>query len=353
MGTLSIRVLTVDELVAQPDRLASFRDPANLLTGCDAEWIRLLGENPDRRPGDPAMTLAFDDDRVVVRLDAYAAEARCGTTRFRTYWLSCFARDNSYPNRAAAGMVLLQTVGRCESVVVCGGPAARTRQLYKAVGMTELPRLVRFLYFCRLAPLAQKVLRWRWLAAPVAIALEPLRRLYYAAKRRGRRPGLGYRKVEALPEAIDPLLARDPRNQFVKHASKLNWAIRGGSECFEIARGSELIGYVVLHRQALKGGGPHRLPPMTVGTILDYYLAEDTLDARLDLLLFAIEHFRHQEVDVVECQVQEAAAAEACRRLGMKSRGGNYVFLKPPKGVTGLDGPWFYTHGSGDVILAL
>jgi hypothetical protein len=292
--------------------------------------------------------------RVVVVLGFFAAEVQIQQARFHTYWLSGFFRDDSYPNRAIAGQLFLTALRHCDSVVACGGPAPRTRELYRACGLIELERLHRFVCFYRVRPIVKKYVHSRLLASLLIVATDPLRRLYYALRFPRWTRRLSFRRVKRFSTELDSLLARDTRNCFVKSSAKLNWVLEHRSlDSFEIRRGEHLVGYCILRCSTSPAtGGPHNLPSVSIGCLLDYYIDGDSTESRVDLLHWAIRHFENSEVEVFECQCQETSMLAACAKLGLKKIGGNYVGLKPPDGLAcSHETPWFYTHGTSDSLL--
>jgi len=354
MGNAAIRLFTVAEVTGNTEALAGYADPANLITAFDDGWRHRLISNVDGGGDDPALMLGLHGDRVVVRLAFYSAEVQYEQKRFRTYWLCGFFRDPSHPDRAIAGRLFLQALSRCGSVVACGSPAPRTRELYRAAGLREMERLQRYVYFYRTAPIVEKYVRSRLLAVPLAVATDPLRRLYYAVRSCRWRPVLTFHPVARFSADLDSLLIGDTRNCFVKSSAKLNWVLDcRSSEAFEIRRNGRLAGYCILRQRVETGGGTHSLPTMSIGCLSDYYLDDASPASREDLLHWAIRHFRGSGAEVFECQAQEPALLAACSRLALARLGGHYVFLKLPRGVeSSSERPWFYTHGTGDVLIS-
>jgi hypothetical protein len=90
---------------------------------------------------------------------------------------------------------------------------------------------------------------------------------------------------------------------------------------------------------------------MTIGCLLDYYVADDS-DATQDMVLFCMKFFQREEVDLLEAQLCNPSLAKFCAGLGMVELGGNRIFYKPKPGdAFNRDQPWMVTSGTGDVIL--
>ena len=113
-----------------------------------------------------------------------------------------------------------------------------------------------------------------------------------------------------------------------------------------------MVGYCLLSIARIGGGGLHRLPSMTCGRLVDYYLPLTHTKHLNDLMRFCIKSFETSGVDIFECQVLNQAEADICRLMTMREVGGNKVFFKPESSQKkGMQDPWFLTYGTSDVVL--
>ena len=100
------------------------------------------------------------------------------------------------------------------------------------------------------------------------------------------------------------------------------------------------------------GGGSHDLPEMNMGTLLDYYVKDVSHEALCDLLMFCIDRFVDQGLDLFEFQVCDEMLCKICRELGFIHVGGNRIFIKPGIGMRPRgEREWFLTLGTADVML--
>jgi hypothetical protein len=91
---------------------------------------------------------------------------------------------------------------------------------------------------------------------------------------------------------------------------------------------------------------------MSVGSLLDYILEDDTVSGKKELINFCISFFSRKRVEVFECQCLDDGLAGVCSGFGMIRLGGNVVlFRAPPDAQVSNEDTWFLTHGEGDVIL--
>ena len=350
---MEIRAYTVEQVTQDITPLSSLKDPENLLPEARDNWVRMLNENPSVKPTDLAMIVAVDGNKVVGRLGFWAASAVVDGKPLRTYWTAGFFLDPQYIHTGAGAMILLRGVSACKSVLVCGGPSESLQKLYQAAGFVKLGALKRFLYFYSPRVLAHRVARPRWLAPVAAAVIWPILKSYYFVRRRLRRPRLEYRPVKQFDARIDELLSRGPINRLFRDSATLNWAMRFRSiEAFEIYDRGNLVGYCLLKQVRVNAGGPHDLPDMRMGSLLDYHLARPGKADKLDLALFALSSFAAQGVDVGELQLFDPEFESVCRGLGMVHLGGNKVFFRPPPGAkVDPTAGWSFTLATGDMIL--
>lgn len=189
----------------------------------------------------------------------------------------------------------------------------------------------------------------------LATAANPLLKLYNwrSTRRASRDSTITYKPVNQFDDGLDELLAKETRHFFPRGAATLNWILSHlPREAFEIHGPRGLLGYAIFKQAQWQAIAQHNLPPMRVGSLRDYYLPADAIDAKRDLLLFSIDHFVDRDVDLLECQVFDRGMPELCRQLGMLEKGGHVVNFKPPRGENLIpEETWFLTLGTGDVIL--
>lgn len=350
-----IRAFRIQDFAAGADPLAGLEDPHGYIAPCTAEWVDLLQSNPRGQSTDLALVLAIDGARVVGRLGFYAAEVSVRGARHKTYWAQAFFLDGEYRTTGAGGMLLLPAISALKCMTGAGNSAPATVALCERLGFQVLGSLRRFVYFYRTAPIAAKYLKWTTAQRLATTLGDPLLHLYnWRHLRKSRaRTALEFRPVHRFGDDLDALLAGETRSFFPRDSATLNWILRHRRiEAFTIHDGSRLLGYCLLKTMHMGPVSMHRLPAVDSGRILDYYLPGDALDAKQELLLFAIQHFAKREIDLLECQVYDEGMPELCQRLGMLEVGGYLVYFRPPRGVSlEPNESWFLTFGTGDVIL--
>ena len=355
--TLRILSLCIEQIVRNPEALQRYRDPHGFLNR-ERRWVSMLAANPAARPDDLALCLALDGDTVVGRLGLYAGSAAYGGRTVRTFWLDGFWLDQNYRSTGAGAMLLLRAISACSSLLACGGPSKELQQLYTACGFAQFGPLKRYLYFYRPGPLATYLVRPK-AAVPLASAVaRPLLNLYYLSSRLLNRvpakPSRAFRATVQFGPDLDRLMSARAGNHFPRDVATLNWALTFRRMwAFQIFRDETLVGYCLLKRLRLPGGGPHHLPPMDAGVLLDYYLSETEQSAKRDLVLFCLRFFAAQGVDLLEHQVHGREMEQVCRSVGMVCRGGNKIYYRPPPGAeVPPSEEWFLPLATADVILA-
>jgi GNAT superfamily N-acetyltransferase len=350
-----IRAFRIQDFTANPALLAEYNDPYGYLARRTPAWIELLASNPHARPTDLALVLAIDGNTIVGCLGFYAAEVSLGGQRYKTFLQQEFFLDERYRPTGAGSLLLLPAISSLKCLTGAGNSAPSTVALCERLGFTTLGRLRRFVFLYRSAPLVRKYVRHQFAARSLASLGDPLLRLYnrYHVRRAGVRLGLTYRKVERFDDSLDQLLAEETRPFFPRGASMLNWIIQHRPlEAFTIHDGNRMLGYCLLNQIDQGAIAQHNLPRMRIGRLADYYLPAGAVEAKRDLLLFAIDHFAARQVDVLEGQFHDEGLPEICRRLGMFEIGGLVVVFRAPRDVPLADGKeWFLTFGTGDVIL--
>ena len=355
MEDLRIRAFRIHEFETNASVLSQFADPRGYLAHVTPAWVELLRTNPFAQPSDLALVLALDGERVVGRLGFYAAQVSLAGQLHRTYWMQGFFLDEAYRTSGAGGMLILPAISSLKCLIGAGGSAPETLRLYQTLKFVTPGPLKRYLHFYRVAPITMKLARQPALAKGAALAATPLLKLYnrYHVRRLGGVPRLTYRPVERFDQRIDELLAAEPRHFFPRGSALLNWLLTHRPlTAFEIYEQDRLLGYCLLNRTERGAIAQYNIPPTTSGSLLDYYLPAEAVEAKRDLLLFSVDYFSDKEVDYLECQVFDQGMPEHCRRLGMLQVGGFSVNFKPPRGqqVAATD-PWFLTFGTGDVLL--
>ncbi|MEO5366382.1 MAG: hypothetical protein H7831_08520 [Magnetococcus sp. WYHC-3] len=353
-GVLRILDVTVGGVRTAADPFADMEDPRRYLPESPAAWRRWVTENPHARDTDLALILALDGVRVVGRLGLFPGQlALAGHPPGRVLWMDGFFLDPAYLASGAGGMILLRALRARLPLIANGGPAEGTRKLYRSTGFLELGP-----YRRRLLPLnPTALLDWKLpvLTPLLAPLLRPLWRLGLWGWRHapgGGSSGLLIREVPRFETETSPLFTGLPGHCFPRDAATLNWVL----DCrpalaYHLLRDGESAGYLLLRVVDVPGGGPHALPALRVGRVLELFLPGASPGELISLLRFACGVFQDLGADMLECQAYDALDA-ACRRLGMPALGGNRVFFHPGRGVQ-LDAarPWHLTHGIGDVLL--
>ena len=350
---LHYKVLTIGDFLSKPFILFNYADPLGLTRSHYTGGIQLLGSNPWAKPDDPALILAFDGDTIIGRLGGYAGYARYGGRAERVMCLSGFVLNKDYVSSGAGGIILLYALKWGMPLSVCGGPSPQLHKVYSRAGFINLCPLQRFLYFYTFGVIAARYAKNRVLTDALKIVSDPLLKLYYAVRSRVPSQAFIFRGVTSFNHELDSMIGGEAKNCFPKSAAVLNWAMKHRTlHAFEIRRGQILTGYCLLKRFTLQANEMHHLPQMTVGTLLDYYIADDSAEAKFSIVSFAVNFFKGLDVDVFECQVSDAGMAQSCGCLGMIHIGGYKMFFKPAPGVKLKDRePWFLTLATGDMLI--
>jgi GNAT superfamily N-acetyltransferase len=350
---LFIRAYTVKELVGNKADLGQYADPNGFLSSHHEAGLQLLAENPHGQEDDLALVVAVHGETIIGRLAFYGGVVHYGGQDERVLWLSGFFMVDSYRSSGAGGLVLLRALETRHSLLASGGPSERLQTVYKRTGFVPLGPLRRFVYFYRSRVLAERFVRNPILSRVLSMCAQPPLQAYYAVRSLSGRGDLDCRSIQRFGSGFEGIFANERRNFFPKSAAQLNWVLNHRNPfAFDILRDGSPIGYCLLQIIENKGGGPDRLPTMTIGTLLDYYLPEGAADSKRSLVHFCLDFFRKQRVDVFECQIFDRVMETACARLGMIHLGGNKVFFRPRPGKK-LDpaAPWFLPLGTSDVIL--
>ena len=350
---MQLKAFTIDELERNPGGLRELEDPHGFVPRMLPDWIGLLTSNPYAEKDDLALILAVHDKVVVGRLGFYAGPAAYGGSEDRTFWMDGFFMEPEARKTGTGGTLMLYAARYCKSLLACGSPSPDAQRLYEAIGMREVSRLKRYLYFYRAHPVVDWYLKNRLLRSCLGGLLTPCLRFYYFLRRPRRCSPLIFKAVSRFGNEIDQLPPPSEECYFPKPARLLNWVLqRRKLWAFEIYRESGLAGYCLLKRVHDPGGGPHDLPKMTVGRLLDLYLSRPSADEERVLLSFALDFFGKQNVDAFECQVHGPGLTARCKEFGMIHKGGRRVLFKPLPGHT-LDesASWYLTFGTADVIL--
>jgi hypothetical protein len=351
-GEVCIRSYTVGELDRGVSLFEAYDDPNGYLKSF-RNSPRLIVDNPNAQKDDLALVLAFDGQKVIGRLGLFAGRLFYEGENLRVYWLSEFALQNKYKTTGVGGMVLLKVLALRVPLLACGAPSEELEKVYEKVGFRRLGPLKRFVHFYRTTVVARHYLNNAFLARTISSIVNPALALYYSFRRRGLRQALTYKHVKQFDNTISSLFTSERRNHCIKDALVLNWALNHNhADAFEIYDGPNLRGYCVIKSMKFDGGGSHDLPEMNMGTLLDYYIQDVSREALCDLLLFCIDRFANQGLDLFEFQVCDEMLCKVCGEFGLTQIGGNRIFIKPGLNM-GSRGKreWFLTLGTADVIL--
>ncbi len=353
-GVLRIIDFGIGSLRDTEDPFAGLSDPRHFLPESFSDWRHKVSDNPHARATDLALILALDGRKVVGRLGLFPGLlALAGHSPGRVLWMDGFFLDPSYLASGAGGMILLRALRARTPLIANGGPAEGTRKLYRSTGFMELGP-----YHRRLLPLNPvPLLAWKLplLAQALGSLIRPLWLMGLWGWRHapGRdRSGLVIRPAARFGTEVAPLFEGLPGHCFPRDGATLNWVLDcWPTMAYHLLRGGKSCGYLLLRVVNVPAGGPHGLPALRVGRILECFLPHASAGELADLLRFACDVFRDHAVDVMECQAHGDLDA-VCRRLGMPALGGNRVFFHPGRGARpDLERPWHLTHGIGDVLL--
>ena len=344
---------TVGELDRGFSVLDTYDDPNDYLKSV-RDNPRLIVDNPHAQKDDLALILALDGQKVVGRLGLFAGRLRYEGESVRVYWLSEFVLQNAYKTTGIGGMILLKVLALRIPLLACGAPSEELEKVYEKVGFKRLGPLKRFVYFYRATVVARHYLNSGFLTRTISSMANPALALYYSFRRPRIKQTFTYKNVKQFDNAISSLFESERRNYCVKDALMLNWVLNHNhADAFEIYDGPSLRGYCVIKRMKFAGGGSHDLPEMNMGTLLDYYIKDASREALCELLMFCIDRFFDQGLDLFEFQVCDEMLCKACAESGLIHVGGNRIFVKPGLGM-GPQGEqeWFLTLGTADAILA-
>jgi hypothetical protein len=355
MGNIYIKSYTLQDLDEKPTVLEKYSDPYGYISGINLEGIKKLKENPYSSKDDLVAILAIDESTIIGKLNFYAGIVNLENKKEQILWLSGFFLDDNYKTTGAGGMIMLRALNCKKPLLASGAPDMNAQNLYKGVGFKELGPLRRFVYFYRGSTIAKKYFKNKFFSGLFAIIINPCLKIYYIYKILSNKKQYihHYRPVKKFDEQIDELYDNEKRNHFPRDSKTLNWILENKKYyAFEIYKKNEIIGYCLLQEIFKKEGGDHNLPSMTVGCLKDYYLADTNISDMEDLILFCINFFKKKKVDIFECQIQNGIMTNVCSKYGLYEIGGNKVLFRPKGGKTlKSDTPWFFTYGSGDVIL--
>ncbi len=347
-----VRSYTVGELDRGLSALETYDDPNGYLKSFRNN-PRLIVDNPNAQKDDHALILALDGQEVVGRLGLLAGRLIYEGQNLRVYWLSEFALQDAYKKTGVGGMILLKVLALRVPLLACGAPSDELERIYEKVGFQRLGPLKRFVYFYDATVVTRHYLVNAFLARTASSMANTAFAMYYSLRRRGMKQALTYKHVKIFDDAISSLFASEMRNHCVKDAFMLNWVLNHNhADAFEIYDGQNLRGYCVIKRMKFAGGGSHDLPEMNMGTLLDYYIKDVSHEALCDLLLFCIERFADQGLDLFEFQVCDEMLCKVCGEFGLTQVGGNRIFIKPGLGMgSRSEREWFLTLGTADAIL--
>lgn len=349
---ICVRSYTVGELDKGLSVLEAYDDPNDYFKSFRNN-PRLIVDNPHAKKDDLALILALDGQKVVGRLGLFAGRLLYERENLRVYWLSEFVLQNAYKTTGVGGMILLRVLAQRIPLLACGAPSEELEKVYEKVGFKRLGPLKRFVYFYRATVVARHYLKTAFLTRTISSMANPALALYYSFRRRGIKQALIYKHVKQFDDAISSLFASERRNYCVKDALMLNWVLNHNhADAFEIYDGPNLRGYCVIKCMKFAGGGSHDLPEMNMGTLLDYYIEDASPETLCDLLLFCIDHYVDQGLDLFEFQICDEMLCKVCGEFGLIHVGGNRIFIKPGLGMESHgERKWFLTLGTADAIL--
>ena len=355
MDNLSIVGYTIGQLSNESDALARYTDPSGYLTECTPEWVNLLDSNPASQDTDQAIILTVDRDTVVGRLGMHAGSVSINQQKHTVFWIRGFFLRDGYRHSGAGGLMLLRAISHSKCLLASGAPGEDAQALYLGTGFVELGPLRRYVYWLRSEVILKKFLTIPGAPWALSLAMTPLLRAYYFVRRPGPKRALEFKSVTEFGDQVNRVLDRREGNRFFRDARTLTWVLEFQRDlsAFEVFRRGTCIGYCILRTQDQPASGhPHRLPPMRVTSLLDYYLEGPTVAQTRTLISFCLAFAKGAGADVFECQCHDDELAKVCSQFGMVHLGGNRILFRAPSGVTvSPQDSWFLTHGESDVIL--
>lgn len=356
VNKLSIKSFTIKDIIDNPGLFEEYEDPSKFIRNCNAQWAKKLTSNPCAQETDLALILAVDDQTVIGRLGLYSAQVNYDGKNEKTFWGDGFFLNDEYKNTGIGGLILLKAISFSKSLLASGGFREDCKALYLGTGFHELGPLKRFIYFYSSRVVIEKYLHASKLCSFFSYILNPLISLFYKMKTGNKKFVLNYRHVESFDSRIDELIrSAQSLNCFPKNAALLNWVLQNTQNinAFEIFRDDELIGYCLLkyvHQE--EGHSPEYLPEMEIGSLLDYFVADNSENNLRDLILFCLDFFKKKNVDLCTIQVHDPLMVSICKKYGLIHKGGNQVCFRPSPGIKfDRDQKWFLTQGTSDVIL--
>lgn len=345
----------MDEAGSAASPLETLRDPHSYLAPDRGKWLQLLSSNPASQPGDLALTLAVDRDTVVGRLGFYAGAYCVSGRSSTTFWMDGFALQPEYRASGIGGVMLLEARKRLPSLLASGGPDESAQRLYRAAGLLDLGRLLRFVHVLRAEAVTSRLFPNQTSAALAGTLASPFLWMYNRARARilSGRPACSYRPVQSFEPGLDRIFDLEDRHYFRRDTRTLNWILgHRDFHAVEIYEGNGLEGYCLLKIADTKTrcGATVR-----TGLLVDFYLRDSAIGARLDLLKFATAFAREREALSLICQVRGDIMSEACLSAGMTELAGNHVFFRPhPRDAeAALQRQWFLTNATSDVVLCV
>jgi hypothetical protein len=353
MSTLSIITYSIEDFIKNPDVLNLYRDPFDYTKTLPKNWLKILQDNPRGSQKDLALILTIDDDKIVGQLGLFASVVFSNRVDIPIYCISTFFLADEYKKSGAGGLMLLRAIRFSKNLLASGAPRIDTQKLYIGTGFKELGPLQRFVYFYNFEVIAKKYFKNRFLSSILGKIGNPLLKGYYKIKSEKRESNIDYKKVNQFSHNLDELGKQLKLNHFPKSSKILNWVVNTNKNVlpFEIYKNNKLAGYCLLCTTHRPRGGSHSLPEMKTGVLLDYYLNDCSLEIKRDLVLFGLNYFKINNIDLFEFQHFDKDYSKICSNLGMVRLGGNKVFLRLAK-TDNFDAndEWFLTHGTGDVI---
>jgi len=353
MENLRLINYNIGDLTEDLQFLREFRDPYRYLRHCTPAWWCDHNLNPFAQPDDLALTLAVDGDTVIGRLAMWAAQVVIDGVEYRTFLLDYFVVHEDYRDTGVGGMLLMNSISRSRCLVAAGGVPHNVQELYQAAGFRELGPLSRYVYFYNSQVIFKTYLRSAPLASALSIFASLPLKIYYRLKAKKAKSALEFRPATSFNSAIDDL----PRsgNYFPRSSAQLDWllATRDNLYGFEVFRDGRLGGYCVFRIQRAEAQSePRRLPEMRVGSLLDYYIDEATIEDKRALVNFGLAFLKPKKMDIFECQAKDEELNEVCARLGLVHVSGFRILFRPPPRATLSDNDlWYLTKAEGDILI--
>lgn len=137
MSSITLKIIRVGEIEAFADDMARTQ-PAEGTVPISRIRARAWARNPQARPADPAMLVAFSATRCVGHLGMYPDLLLFGPRRERLFWLSAFFVHPEYRASGVGPMLLMRALALNEPLGA-SSPSTEAARIYQTLRFIEPP----------------------------------------------------------------------------------------------------------------------------------------------------------------------------------------------------------------------